>query len=186
MKRFLFVLLVLLVSAVPLSAMEIGGKQLPDSVTEAGQKLILNGAGLRSKLFFKIYAGALYLPAPSHDPAEIINADTSMMVRMHFIYDGVSAEKLQNGWKEGFALTAPKADAALQQSMTDFISLFDREAKEDDIYDILWQQGKGLEIRFNGKTIGSLTGIELKKALFGIWFGPKPVDKNLKEGMVGK
>ncbi len=186
MKKILFVLLILLVSALPLAAMEIGGKQMPDSATEAGQQLILNGAGLRSKLFFKIYAGGLYLPESSRDPAAIINADTTMMVRMHFIYDGVSAKKLQNGWKEGFALTAPAAGEALQREMTAFINLFDREAKEDDVYDIIWQQGKGMEVRLNGKVIGSIAGLDLKKALFAIWLGDKPVDKDLKKGMVGK
>jgi hypothetical protein len=54
MMKSIFVTLFLLFFVSPAPALEIGGVQLPDSVNVAGEKLTLNGAGLRTKLFFKI------------------------------------------------------------------------------------------------------------------------------------
>ena len=176
----------LLSLAVPASALEISGVQLPDSVTVAGKQLQLNGAGLRTKLFFKIYAGGLYLAAPSNDAEAIIAANEPMLVRMHFIYDGVSGEKLQTGWKEGFQITAPAASEDLQVAMEAFIGFFNEEARENDIYDIAWLPGRGTEVSLNGNSLGVITGIDLKKALFAIWLGSDPVDDDLKEGMLGR
>ncbi len=85
---FLFLLLFCLV--VPVSAMEIGGVQMPDTLKLDGENLVLNGAGLRTKFFFKIYAGGLYLPRPSADATAVIGADEPMLVRMHFIYAPLS------------------------------------------------------------------------------------------------
>jgi len=185
MKQVLILLLLLFVAS-PVSAREIGGVQLPDSVNLAGEKLVLNGAGLRTKLFFKIYAGGLYLAKPSQDAEAIINTDEPMLVRMYFIYDGVSAEKLREGWQDGFKLTAPDADEDLQQAMVAFTALFNAEAKENDVYDIAWLPGNGVEVRFNGKLQGEISGLDFKKALFAIWLGREPVDDDLKEGMLGK
>ncbi len=188
MKRFsaVFGLLLLLISAAPAAALEIGGVKIPDSVEVAGKKLVLNGAGLRTKLFFKIYAGGLYLAEPAEDAAAVINADAPMLVRMHFIYDGVSAEKLQQGWMDGFALTAPGADENLRQAFSAFSSLFNEEAEKNDIYDISWLPGKGVEVVINGSSQGVISGLDFKKALFAIWLGADPVDDDLKEGMLGK
>ena len=185
MKYFLSVLFLLFFVS-PVSALETGGVQFPDSVTVAGEKLSLNGAGLRTKLFFKIYAGGLYLAKPLPDAQSIINADEPMLVRMHFIYDGVSAEKLQDGWKDGFALTVPDADENLQQAIVAFTTLFNEQAKKNDVYDIAWLPGKGMEIRFNDKLKGEIGSLDFKKALFAIWFGEDPVDDDLKEGMLGR
>ncbi len=182
-KLFLFIALL---HPSLLSAKEIKGVNLPDSLEIGSTQLILNGVGLRSKFIFTIYAGGLYLTTPSQDEAAIIKADAPMMIRMHFIYDGVSAEKLNTAWKDGFALTAPNADKALQEAMAAFTTMFTVEAKKNDIYDMIWLPGKGIEVRFNDKTLGMISGLDFKQALFGIWLGKKPVDAALKEGMLGR
>ena len=37
----------------------------------------------------------------------------------------------------------------------------------------------------DGKELGTIKGMEFKKALFGIWLGKKPADDDLKENMLG-
>ncbi len=171
-----------------LAANEIGGKKMVESLDLAGHRLVLNGAGLRTKFFFKIYAGGLYLETPSRDATAIITADAPMLVRMHFIYDGVSAEKLREAWNEGFALTAPDAAARpqLRAAITTFVDLFQSEAREDDVYDISWLPEQGVRVSRNGREQGLVPGLAFKKALFAIWLGPRPVDEDLKEGMLGR
>lgn len=186
--KYLFRLILIFTLLLPsfVSAKEIKGINLPDSIEAASTQLILNGVGLRSKFIFTVYAGGLYLTQLSQDESAIIKADVPMMIRMHFIYDGVSAEKLQTAWKDGFALTAPNADKALQEAMAAFTTMFTVEAKKNDIYDIIWLPGKGVEVRFNDKVLGMISGLDFKQALFGIWLGKQPVDAKLKEGMLGR
>ena len=43
------------------SALEVAGVKLEDNVHPGSRDLVLNGAGLRTKLFFKVYVAALYL-----------------------------------------------------------------------------------------------------------------------------
>ncbi len=44
------------------AAVEIEGVELPETITAYGQKLVLNGAGLRKRGYFKADVTALYLP----------------------------------------------------------------------------------------------------------------------------
>ncbi len=191
MKNILFrrlvvpALFILLLIPGLLVAREIDGVRLPDVLTIAGTRLVLNGAGIRTKFFFHVYVGGLYLQTPTHDPAAIIAGDAPMLVRMHFIYDGVSPEQMQNGWQKGFRRLAPHAGKELQAAMHRFIKLFSVTVKKDDVYDFAWIPGKGLEVRFNDKVLDVIDSFALKKVLFRIWFGREPADSDLKEGMLG-
>jgi hypothetical protein len=187
MRRLLLLAgLIVVCWSVPAAALEIGGVQLPDTAGIGGRTLVLNGAGLRTKLFFKIYAGGLYLEQATHDAETVINADAPMLVRMQFIYDGVSAEKMQDGWKEGFAVTAPDPSDNLEVAIEAFVDFFTEEVREGDVYEIAWIPDKGVQVAFNGTILGVVTGLDFKKALFAVWFGPHPVDDDLKEGMLGR
>lgn len=166
---------------------EIGGVTLPDQMKVSDQELNLNGAGLRKKLFIKVYAGGLYTKAKTKDAAAIINADDPMAIRMHFIYDGVSKDKLIGAWNEGFANTAKGQEAALQPHIDAFNALFTETAAKNDVYDVIYEPGKGVSVVINGKTVGTVNGgLPFKKAVFGIWLGDVPADKKLKKGMLGK
>ena len=77
-RLFMILWAALLMFAAPGSAEEVGGVAIPDSLTAGNVPLVLNGAGLRKKLFIKIYAGALYLQEKSQDPRKIIAAEAPM------------------------------------------------------------------------------------------------------------
>ncbi|MFO1226991.1 chalcone isomerase family protein, partial [Roseateles sp.] len=65
MRRLL--LLALLAASLGVSAetVEVGKVKFPTQVDVAGQRLVLSGAGIRTKAIFKVYAAALYLKAPA-------------------------------------------------------------------------------------------------------------------------
>lgn len=169
-----------------LFAKEIGGVSLPDKLTVEGQDLTLNGAGLRKKLFIKVYAGGLYLPAKTKKGEDVINTEQAAAIRLHFIYDGVSAEKLTGAWNDGFKAATGDNTAAIQKEIDGFNALFTEEAKKNDVYDIIYVPGKGVTLKVNGEAKGNITaGENFRKALWGIWLGNKPADKGLKKGMLG-
>ena len=52
-----------LMSSAGARAVELAGVQFPQQVNVAGKPLQLNGAGVRYKAVFKVYAAGLYVPA---------------------------------------------------------------------------------------------------------------------------
>ncbi len=186
MKRLLVIILAVLMMSPMAAAMQIGDVTLPDSLMAGNDKLLLNGAGFRKKLFIKVYAGGLYLMQKDTDPQKIVDADVSMGIRMHFVYDGVSSKKLIKGWNEGFNNATGGNIAPIKAEIDKFNSFFTEEAKKNDIYDIIYIPDRGVSVFMKGKLKGTIKGIEFKKAVFGIWLGAKPADKKLKKGMLGK
>jgi hypothetical protein len=87
--------------AVPSLALDLAGVQVPDTTTLGEKTLVLNGAGLRTKVVFKVYVGALYLEQRSSDPATIIAAEAPWKVSMAFKRD-VSKKDILGAFREGF------------------------------------------------------------------------------------
>lgn len=170
-----------------LVAGEVGGVKLPDTLQADGKPLVLNGAGLRKKMgFVKVYAGALYAAAKSKDAAKLIAADEPMVMRMHFIYDGVEPEKLQDAWNEGFQNATKGNTASIKKEIDAFNALFKVAAKKNDVFDVFYLPGTGIRLDINGKTVGVVAcKLEFKKAVFAIWLGEKPADEGLKKGLLG-
>lgn len=167
-------------------AAEIGGVSLPDTLTVGKDTLALNGAGLRHKFFFKIYAGGLYLKAKSGDAAAVIAADAPMAIRMHFIYNGVTPKELVDAWNEGFNHATGGKLAPIQEKINTFNGYFTQEAKKGDIYDVTYVPGEGIRVKTQDKTFGPIPGLAFKQAVFAIWLGKIPADSGLKKGMLGK
>ncbi len=185
MKKILIAFMVTIFTVTGFS-MEIGGVNMPDTLKAGDTNLILNGAGLRKKLWIKVYAGGLYLKAKEKNQNKIINADEPMAIRMEFIYNGVSAEKLIDAWNEGFENATKDNIAPIKKEIDTFNSYFKEEAKKGDTYEIIYIPNKGTTLLINGKEAGTIEGLEFKKALFGIWLCDKPADEDLKEGMLGE
>ena len=186
MKKMFLVLMLLIIFPVSLAlGIEIGGVQIPDSLTLNNTKLQLNGAGLRKKVVIKVYAGGLYLLEKETDPATIIAADEPMMIRMHFIHSKVSNESLVSAWNEGFANATNGNIAAIEKEIEQFNGYFQDDAKKGDIYDVIYLPGQGISLEIQGKRMGPIAGLAFKKAVFGIWLGEKPADAKLKKGMLG-
>ena len=186
LKRLFVVTLAVFVMTSMASATEIGGVNLPDSLTAGKDKLILNGAGLRKKFIIKVYAGGLYLIQKNNDPKKIVEADAPMAIRMQFIYNGVSEKDLVDTWNEGFAKATGGNISPIKAEIDTFNAYFTEEAKRGDIYDIIYVPGQGVAVYMKGAKKGTIQGVDFKKALFSIWLGDQPADKNLKKGMLGK
>ena len=61
----------LLLATFVASAAEIAGVRIDDKTRVANAELALNGAGLRKRVFFQVYAIGLYLPQKSSSAAEV-------------------------------------------------------------------------------------------------------------------
>ena len=70
--RALLVGVLLLLSFNIAQATEVAGVRFEDGLRLGASDLLVNGAGLRKKAFFKVYAMALYLPAKQPDAEQIL------------------------------------------------------------------------------------------------------------------
>ncbi|MBU0986198.1 MAG: chalcone isomerase family protein [Proteobacteria bacterium] len=186
MKRLVFIALAILLVISTVDAKQVGDVILPDSLMAGQDFLLLNGAGFRKKIFIKVYAGGLYLKQKMSDARRIIDADEAMAIRMHFIYDGVSKEKLIDGWNEGFNNNTGGNIEPIKAEIEKFNAFFTEDARKNDVYDIIYVPGQGINVYIKGKQKGTVTGLDFKRAVFSIWLGEKPADASLKKKMLGE
>lgn len=55
-------------------AVEVAGVKFEDTTSLGNTSLVANGAGMRKKAFFKVYAMALYLPGKQADAEGVLSA----------------------------------------------------------------------------------------------------------------
>jgi hypothetical protein len=161
---------------------EVAGVEIASSVTVAGQNLVLNGAGVRKKFFFKIYVGALYLPRRTSAAEEALGMEGPKRVLMHFVYKKVTADQLVDGWNEGFEKNRAPED--LRPLLERFNAMFGDVRKGDEIL-LDYLPGKGTQVTIRGENKGLIPGEDFYRALLNIWLGDKPADKGLKKAMLG-
>lgn len=187
MKNVLLIFLAVLSMNMVTAQTQVGNVTLPNSVNFGGQDLDLNGAGIRKKaMVLKLYSGGLYLNNKSSDAAAIVNADETMAIKLHITSGFVSSEAMSDAVRDGFDASMDGNTASLSTEIDKFITFFSDEIVEDNIFDITYQKGTGVVAYKNGKELGTIAGLDFKKALFGIWLGDDPADKKLKKGMLGK
>ncbi len=170
--------------ALPALAREVADVQVPDSVTVGGKTLVLNGAGLRSKLFIKVYVGALYLEQRASDPAAIVAADAAWQVVMTFKRD-VDKASILGAFKEGFEKNS-QADAPKLIPALDRVDAVMKDLKSGDVLVIGYVPGAGATVTAPGGGSVTVEGKPFADALLRNWLGDKPADGDLKKGMLGK
>jgi hypothetical protein len=168
------------------SAMDIAGIQMPESLGFGKTSLVLNGAGTRTKFFLKLYVGGLYLQQKNQAPEAIIEADEPMAIRLHIISSLITSERMEESTREGFEKSTEGNIGPIKDKIEQLISVFKEEIKINDIYDLVYVPGKGVEIYKNATFHSFTEGLPFKRALFGIWLGDNPVQKSLKKEMLGK
>ncbi|MFC1694293.1 chalcone isomerase family protein [Candidatus Latescibacterota bacterium] len=177
---YLFVL-----AACPCLAREEKGVGFPETVTIQGTECKLIGVGVRKKLIINVYLGALYMAKPTQSVERVISTDQVKRVHMHFLYREVTADQLIEAWNEGFENNAGDSFTTLKDEISRFNGLFTESMKKDETIVITYLPGQGTEVRSKGEIKGVIEGQGFMKALFSIWFGPKPPSKGLKKGMLG-
>lgn len=163
---------------------EVSGVQFPDTVTVEGKALKLNGAGLRKKLVFNVYAAGLYLENTSQDAQQVIQSDQMKRVRMSMLRD-LEKGKIVEAIEEGFKKNSGDKLPALQQRLEKFTSAIPDLKKGDELV-LTYAPGKGTTIESKTGQKISVEGKDFSDALFSVWLGKEPVDGSLKDGMLGK
>ncbi len=186
MKKTCFILLAFLGMGISVAQTQVGGVTLPQTENFQDQQLILNGAGVREKLWIDLYAGGLYLTEKSSNADAIMAANEPMSIKLHIVSKLISSNKMIDAVDEGFQKSTNGNTKAIDSKIAKFKSFFQDEIRKNDIFDIVYIPSSGVTVYKNGTEKGNIQGMDFKKALFGIWLSERPADDDLKEAMLGK
>lgn len=167
---------------------ELEGVKIPAHQTTAGTPLVLNGAGVRVKVFFKVYVAALYTPQKAQDATALLAQKGPRRMVITLLRD-VSAQAFTDAIREGLTQNHTEAQLAVFKPQTEalFTALMAHgEAKKGDVVLMDFEPGVGTHVTVNGQSKGPvLPGDDFFTALLRIWLGDKPVDVGLKKGLLG-
>lgn len=170
-------------------AVEVAGVRFDDRISVGAGELLVNGAGLRKKAFFQVYAMALYLPAKSGDAEAALSAKGGKRIAITLLRD-LTAKQFVEALQEGMASNHSEAEmAALKERLKQLgdVMLTIGEAKTGTSIVIDWLPDSGTRLVVNGQAKGKdIAGEDFYRALLRIWLGSQPVQDDLKQALLGK
>jgi len=167
-------------------AAEVAGIKLDDQVKVGASDLVLNGTGLRSKLFIKVYIGALYVSEKSASPVALLDATTPRRMTMRMLRD-IDSDTLYGALWDGLKDNNSEAElAALKVPIEQFAEIMKKigTAKNGDTVTLDFA-GDGVAVGFNGTARGKVASGAFARSLLKVWLGDNPVDSSLKKALLG-
>ena len=190
MKFFLRTLLASLALALCTAhaAVDVAGVRFEEHSALAGRDLTLNGAGLRTRFMFKVYAMALYLPQPAATPEAVLAVSGPRRIHIVTVRE-LGAEQFVDALIDGLRKNHPPAELdALQASIAAFrtamLSIDQAAAGTEVLLD--WVPGAGTRLTVGGTQRGEdIPDEAFYRALLRVWLGPQPVQPDLKKRLLG-
>jgi hypothetical protein len=159
--------------------------KLDDKISLAGRELALNGAGVRTRLVFKVYVASLYLPQRASElQAVVTQAPRRIQLNM---LRGLSADQLVEALNEGLEANNSPSELAAIKPQADQLSAIMKafkELRENDVVALDFVDGS-TRVVWNGETKGTIPGTPFNQALTRIWLGDKPVQPDLRKALLG-
>lgn len=178
------------IAAMPVLAVsDIGGVKFEDKVKVDTQEVMLNGAGIRTRAFFKVYSMALYLAEKASAAEGALGQQGAKRVHIVTLRD-LSAEQFADALVDGMQKNSSEAEMAKLKPRVDefratLLALKEAPKGTTVLLDYLPQSGTRLTV--NGEPKGKdISGEDFYPALLRIWLGDKPVQQDLKEALLGK
>ena len=172
------------------NAADIEGVRIDEKIAApGGQQLVLNGAGVRTKLaFMKLYVGALYLAAKKIDAEEIIKDAGAKRIAMHVLADELTARELTASLNNAIAANHIPAELALIEGrLRDLNRMMNAVGvlKKGATVVLDYVPSSGTRISINGEEKLVIKGEDFFQAMLRIWIGKKPVDGGLRRALLG-
>ncbi len=173
----------------PALAVDVNGIKMEDTAKLGGKDLVLNGAGMRVKAIFKVYATGLYLTEKKSSVPDIMAMTGPRRVRLVLARD-ISSDDFGEAFMTGLNDNSDKNEKTkiINQTMQ-FGEMFALlpGLKKGDVLHLDWVPGTGTVCELNGKRMAEpLPDVAFFNAVLRIWLGEKPVDRSLKPKLLGE
>ena len=171
------------------ATIDVSGAKIEDTVELQGSKLQLNGAGVRYRAVFKVYAAGLYVGKKVGTPEEMFAAPGPKRMSITLLRD-IDSTELGKAFTKGFEENSSKSEMSkLIPGLIKMGQIFSDQKKMTvgENFTIDWIPGTGTIITVKGKQQGEpFKEPEFYAALMRIWLGPSPADFKLKNALLGK
>ena len=182
-KSKILPLLLILVSSFALTS--VSASAAPSSMEYQGVQLTLNGEGTRVRFFMKVYNTSLYLVSTNSNAEEILNNDEAMAIRLDVTSTMVTTDAMKDALNSGLVKSTGNNIGPITEEINQLIATFNSDVTDSDFFEFIYMPDSGTNVLKNSEYIDTIPGIEFKKAFFGIWLSNDPIQKNLKQAMLG-
>jgi hypothetical protein len=171
------------------STVDVAGVKFASSMQVGNARLQLNGAGVRYKVVFKVYAAALYLGEKAATPEAVLAAPGPHHLQIVMLRE-IDAEELGRLFTRGMEKNAPREE--FSKSINGILRLSDvfssrKKLQAGESFAVDWVPGVGTIITVNGKQAAEpIKEPEFYSALMKIWLGKSPADSQLKDALLGR
>jgi Chalcone isomerase-like len=176
------------------------GVGFSETMNHEGTDLILTGAGLRSKMMFKVYAGALYIDSTAKSALEqykskaskpdqsvydaIADGNFAKMFLLHFVRE-VDSEKIIEAFKESLEKNVDTKAPDVQKDAEAFLTASKVDMKEGQEMKV-FIKGDEITVTTPAGSSQPIKNSKLAGAVSRIWLGKEPISEDLKKGMVSR
>lgn len=171
------------------SAAEVAGVKLDDRTTLGASELVLNGAGLKKRLFFKIYVAGLYLTEKRTSPAAVLALPGPKRVSITLMRD-LPVRKLVDALRRDIRNnSSPEEQQAVKGRVgeLDASLMAVRQGTKGDVITFDWLPDAGTLVTLNGKVKGNpIAGADFYRALLRVWLGDRPASTGLRKALLGQ
>ena len=177
----------LLSASIAQAAVQVGGVDFQPELGAQKGTLALNGAGLRTRVGFKVYAMGLYLRAPLTDAAAIIGDKGEKRIRIVLTRD-LEAKQFGDALLTGLEKNhEPDELAALKPATDALIGALAAVGEVASGTEILLDQlaNGATRLVVNGQQQGhDIADVKFYPALLRIWLGVRPADHDLRDALL--
>ena len=185
-NKYILVALIIITSFSVCRAENIGKVAVKDKAECSGQELSLNGAGIRKKLFIKLYVATLYVKIKTTEGEQLLNMNQELCMRLHITSAKITSEKMIKATREGFGKSTQGDTDSIAREIETFLSWLKQPIKKGDVFEFSFTPRNSTQISKNDQLLGEISNKEFSTALFGIWLGSNPVQVDLKNKLLGK
>ena len=186
-KKFVWALL-LAAGAALAQPVEREGVKFEPTAQVGGTGLEVNGACVRTRAIFKLYAAGLYVPPKSNSAQALLAQKGPRRLAMTMLRN-VDADSFAGPLNEGLKNNHTEAQIAAFKPQIDAMNAALKaveEAKKGDVLHFEFLPDSGTRITVNGQQKGAnIPGEDFFAAMLRIWLGDKPADGDLKKGLLG-
>lgn len=170
------------------ATVDVSGVPLEQSITLNGNNLQLNGAGVRYKAVFKVYAAGLYLSQKANNTDAVLAAPGPKRLTITMLRE-IESNELGKLFARGMQDNMERSEfSKLIPGVLRMSQVFSdhKRLKQGETFTLDWVPGTGTVVTIKGKVEGApFKEPEFFDALMRIWLGPKPADWQLKEALLG-
>jgi hypothetical protein len=154
-------------------------------------RLVINGAGLRSRIFgfFKIYVVAPYLPSKVTNANAVLSGSAPERVVIVFVRDRRAQRfmsELETAIERNFSDPEIVSLRARLRQLADLLLPFGRIPKST-VIQFDWLPGAGTRVSVDGRLQSpQIAGEEFCRALLSIWIGTRPIQEDLKRRLLAR